>query len=93
MSFYLIKILSEWPRIVEIAAKSYEPHRIAYYLQFLASQFHSLWNKGKENAELRFIFKENKEKTQARLALIRACSIVIKSGLSLFTVTPREEMR
>lgn len=89
----MIKILANWPRQVEIAAQAYEPHRLAFYLQDVAAAFHSLWNKGKEQTHLRFIEPENKDLTQARLALVQGIAIIIASGLTLFGITPVEEMR
>lgn len=88
----LLSLLASWPRVVESAAVYLEPHRIAFYLQEVAASFHALWNKGKENTELRFIIKDNVEKTAARLALVKAVSLVVASGLDLFNVDPVEEM-
>jgi arginyl-tRNA synthetase len=84
--------MASWPRVVEAAAASNEPHRIAFYLQELASEFHALWNKGKDNAILRFIIKDNVELTAARLAMLAAMGNVIASGLSIFNVEPVREM-
>ena len=88
----LIKMMASWPRIVEQAAIHHEPHRIAFYLQELAAMFHSLWNKGKDEAILRFILPENKELTAARLMMLEAMAKVIDSGLAVMGVTPMEEM-
>ncbi len=88
----LIKTLSNWPRQVEIAALAHEPHRLAFYLYDLASEFHALWNMGKENTTLRFIHEDNLEKTRAKLALIQAVAYVIASGLNVFGVDAVEEM-
>lgn len=88
----LIKVLALWPRIVESAALAQEPHRVAFYLQELAGAFHALWNRGKEDTSLRFIIPDNRELTLARLALIRAVSLVIASGLGVLGVEPVEEM-
>ncbi len=89
----LIKLLAQYPRIIESAAKAHEPHRIAYYLYDLAANFHGLWTKGKEHTELRFIVDDNQPLTAARLALVRGVRIVIASGLGLMGVTPVEELR
>lgn len=89
----LIKAMATWPRIVESAADAHEPHRVAYYLYDLASQFHALWNKGNDDASLRFLLPEDQETTLARLALIQGVAFVIASGLNVFGVTPVEEMR
>lgn len=89
----LIRILASWPRQVEVAAEAFEPHRIAYYLSEVASAFHALWNKGKEDAELRFIFPDNPEVTQQRFALVWATAIVLASGFKVLGITPVEEMR
>ncbi|HEU0155359.1 MAG TPA: arginine--tRNA ligase [Stellaceae bacterium] len=88
----LIRQLAEWPRLVEAAAETHEPHRIAFYLQEVAAQFHALWNKGKDEATLRFILASDPALTRARLALVRGVAIVIASGLAVFGVEPVEEM-
>ncbi len=89
----LIKQCSAFPRIIEAAAEAHEPHRIAFFLYDLASEFHSLWNKGNERAELRFVIDGNEALTKARLAMIRAVAIVIANGLAVLGVKPVEEMR
>ncbi len=89
----VIKKLAEWPRLVEIAAKGHEPHRIAFYLYDLASDFHALYHQGNADQALRFVQEGDSDTTQAKIALIRAVSIVISHGLSILGVTPAEEMR
>ena len=89
----LLRRLTTWPRTVEAAAAAREPHRIAFYLHDLASDFHILWNRGREDATLRFILAEQPEATRARLALVAATATVIRSGLAVMGVTPVEEMR
>ena len=84
---------AEWPRLVEIAAASHEPHRIAFYLYDLASAFHALQHQGKLDPELRFIRDDAAEATRARLALVRAVQVVIAAGLGILGVTPMDEMR
>ena len=88
----LIKVLASWPRVIEGAADSHEPHRIAFYLGDVAAAFHSLWNRGKDDARLRFIIDDDAVLTTARLALVRASQSVIASGLRLIGVEPVEEM-
>lgn len=88
----LVKQLAEWPKVIEAAAQHLEPHRIAFYLQDLAAGFHGLWNKGNEDALLRFIVPDNSALTAARLVLVKAVSLVIASGLHVFNVEPLEEM-
>ncbi len=87
------KKLAEWPRLVEIAARGHEPHRIAFYLYELASEFHALWNKGNENTALRFVQEGDSIATSAKITLPKAVSIVISAGLGILGVTPAEEMR
>jgi arginyl-tRNA synthetase len=89
----LIKAMAGWPRLIEGAAEAHEPHRIAFYLYDLAAQFHALWNKGKDDASLRFITAGDPSLTFARLALVQAVATVIASGLQVMGVTPVEEMR
>jgi arginyl-tRNA synthetase len=88
----LIRQLAGWPRLVESAAEAHEPHRIAFYLQEVAALFHALWNKGKDEATLRFILAAEPALTRARLALVRAAAIVIASGLAVIGVEPVQEM-
>ncbi len=85
--------VAEWPRLIEIAAKGHEPHRIAFYLYDLASDLHGLWNRGNEDTSLRFIQDGDKATSQAKIALIRAVQVVIAAGLGILGVTPAEEMR
>ncbi|TVR98182.1 MAG: arginine--tRNA ligase [Rhodospirillales bacterium] len=89
----IIKTIAQWPRVVENAATAHEPHRIAYYLQDLASAFHLLWTRGKDDTELRFVTVADKPLTQARLALVRGVQLVVASGLAVFGVRPVEELR
>jgi arginyl-tRNA synthetase len=89
----LIRRLAAWPRTVEAAAVAKEPHRIAFFLQEVAAEFHGLWNKGREDATLRFLRDDEPEATRARLALVAATAVVIRSGLQVMGVTPVEEMR
>ena len=89
----LIKCLCGWPRAVDSAVLSHEPHRLAFYLQELAAAFHLLWNKGNEDHGLRFIIPEDSRVTAARLILIGAVAQVIALGLGIFAVQPVEEMR
>ena len=88
----LIRRLAEWPRVVEAASLAYEPHRVAFYLTDVASDFHALWNKGHDNASLRFLQPHAKETTQARLALVAATAIVFRSGFAIIGIDPVEEM-
>lgn len=89
----IIRMLAGWPKAVEAAAEAHEPHRVAFYLNDLASLFHGLWNKGKDNARLRFIDEHDLAATSARLALVTAVATVISSGLQVIGVTPLEELR
>ena len=89
----LMKLLLEWPRVVEGAAEAHEPHRIAFYLGEVAAGFHGLWNKGKEDTTLRFLVDNDLALTMARLALVRATQTVIASGLAVIGVEPVEELR
>ena len=87
------KQLAEWPRLVEIAARTNEPHRVAFYLNELAADFHALWNRGNDVPELRFVQEGDAAASRAKLALARAVSVVISAGLAILGVTPAQEMR
>ncbi|AZN72202.1 arginine--tRNA ligase [Georhizobium profundi] len=89
----LIGKLAEYPRMVESAAIAQEPHKIAFYLYDLASEFHGHWNKGKDFPELRFVNDKNRELSFARLGLVRAVAAVLRSGLTLTGTEAPEEMR
>ncbi|MGZ9812424.1 arginine--tRNA ligase [Pseudoroseicyclus sp. H15] len=88
----LARSIAEWPRLVEIAARTHEPHRIAFFLYDLASDFHALWNRGNDDPSLRFL-QDDMATAAAKIGLARAAAIVIASGLGILGVTPVEEMR
>ncbi|MFK7937919.1 MAG: arginine--tRNA ligase [Roseovarius sp.] len=87
------KKIAEWPRLVDIAGRTNEPHRVAFYLYDLASELHALWNRGNDNPGLRFLDEGNPGASQAKIALARAVTVVISAGLGILGVTPVEEMR
>ncbi len=89
----LLQLVAQYPRLVEAAAAAHEPHRLAFYLYELASAFHSQWNRGKDQPQLRFVNEKERDLTYARLALVTASTIVIKSGLGILGVNAPEEMR
>ncbi len=89
----LAKKIGEWPRLVEIAARHHEPHRVAFYLYELASELHALWNRGNDDPSLRFLQEDAPETSRTKIALIRATAVVISAGLGILGVTPVEEMR
>lgn len=84
--------LAEWPRLVETAARSNEPHRVAFYLYDLAAVFHSLWNRGNDLPQLRFV-QDDPATSQTKIALARACGVVIAAGLGILGVEPAKELR
>jgi len=89
----LIKRLALYPRVVEQASSAHEPHRIAFYLYELASEFHAQWTRGKDLPHLRFIIQNDPQLTKARLALVQGVVAVLASGLALLGVEAPEEMR
>jgi len=89
----LIRKLAEWPRIVELAARVYEPHRVAGYLSELAAEFHALWNRGNDTPALRFVQEGDLATTAAKTALARATGVVIANGLAILGVAAMDEMR
>ncbi len=89
----LIRQLAIYPRTVEAAALAHEPHRIAFYLYDLASEFHALWTKGRDTPHLRFIIQNDAEITIARLALVQGVVSVLASGLAVLGVHAPDEMR
>ncbi len=89
----VLRRLTLWPRLVEGAALAHEPHRIAFFLYDLAADFHMLWNRGKDDAALRFLQESRPAETLAKLALVSAIAVVIRSGLAVLGVQPAEELR
>lgn len=89
----LIRLLASYPRVIEQAASAHEPHRIIYYVQEVAAQFHGLWNIGHGDSAIRFVQADKPLLTTARLSLARAMASVVASGLNLCGVTPVEELR
>lgn len=89
----LLRKLAEWPRLVETAARTNEPHRVAFYLYELAGDFHGLWNRGNDVTSLRFIQEGDAATSQAKIALARSTAIVIAAGLGILGVNPAQEMR
>jgi len=89
----LARKIAEWPRQVEIAGRTHEPHRVAFFLYDLASELHALWNRGHDDPSLRFLQEGDAATTQAKIALVRAATVVISAGLGILGVTPAQEMR
>ncbi|HYU96145.1 MAG TPA: arginine--tRNA ligase [Sphingomicrobium sp.] len=89
----LVRRAAQYPRTIESAALAHEPHRIAFYLYDLASDFHALWNRGNDDPERRFLLENNPQLSRARLELALGIAQIIRSGLALMGVAATEEMR
>jgi arginyl-tRNA synthetase len=89
----LLRRLALYPRTIEAAAAAHEPHRIAFYLYDLASEFHALWTRGRDLPYLRFIINKDAELTKARLAMVQGVVSVLASGLAVLGVHAPDEMR
>jgi arginyl-tRNA synthetase len=89
----LLRRLALYPRMMEAAAAAHEPHRIAFYLYDLASEFHALWTRGRDLPYLRFIITNDAEMTKARLAMVQGVVSVLASGLAVLGVHAPDEMR
>jgi arginyl-tRNA synthetase len=89
----LVKRAAQYPRVLEGAALAHEPHRIAFYLNDLAAEFHALWNRGNDDPARRFLLENNPQLSRARLELALGIGQIIKSGLGLMGVVATEEMR
>ena len=88
----LIKFITLWPRVLELAANNHEPHRICYYLIELSSVFHSLWNQGKDNDNFKFFVQGNANLTNSRLSLVKAVALTLRKGLRILSIEPVFEM-
>jgi arginyl-tRNA synthetase len=89
----LIKFMAQYPRVIESAAAAHEPHRLAFYLHELAALFHSHWNRGKDQPQLRFVNQDRRDLTCARLGLVTGLRNILASGLSVLGVKAPDEMR
>ncbi len=89
----LLRLISQYPRQIQAAAAAHEPHRLAFYVHELATAFHAHWNRGDEKPQLRFINQDNRELSQARLALVKLFTQVLMSGLRVLGVSAPVEMR
>jgi arginyl-tRNA synthetase len=89
----MLRRIALYPRLIEAAALAHEPHRVAFYLYDLASEFHAHWTRGYDLPHLRFIIQNDPETTAARLALVQGIVIILASGLALLGVEAPEEMR
>jgi len=89
----LLRRLALYPRMIEAAAMAHEPHRIAFFLYDLASEFHALWTRGRDLPYLRFIINNDAGMTKARLALVQGVVSVLASGLAILGVHAPDEMR
>ena len=88
-----MRTIAAWPRSVEVAAKANEPHRVAFFVYDLASEFASLYSRNKLDARYDMIHPDDPALTAAKIALARAVSVVIAAGLGILGVVPAEEMR
>jgi arginyl-tRNA synthetase len=91
--FALMRQIALYPRIIAAAVAAHEPHRIAFYLFDLASEFHALWTLGNASPHLRFIIQNDRQLTEARLVLLQGVAAVLESGLALLGVEAPNEMR
>ena len=89
----MMRLIAQYPRVLESAAAAHEPHRIAFYLYETASSLHSFWNKGKDLPQLRIVNPTDRNSTRARLALVEALGGVLASGLAVLGVSAPNEMR
>ena len=89
----LARKIAEWPRIVMLAARKHEPHRIAFFVTEVAAELHALWNRCGQEPTLRFLQDDDPVGTAARLALARSAAIAIANGLTIMGIVPRQEMR
>ena len=89
----ILRRIALYPRTIEAAAAAHEPHRVAFYLYELASEFHAQWTRGKDLPHLRFIIQDDPQLTAARLALVQGIVTVLASGLAILGVGAPDEMR
>ncbi len=81
----LIKGIIHFHDVIEGCARSFEPHRITFYLLDLVGHFHSYYNKTR-------VLVDDRELTLARLLLLHMLREVIRSGLNILGVSAPEKM-
>jgi arginyl-tRNA synthetase len=89
----LVRRAAQYQRVLESAALTHEPHRIAFYLYDLAAEFHALWKRGNDDPDRRFLVENNPQLSRARLELAFGVGQIVRSGLALMGVAAAEEMR
>ena len=89
----IMRMIAQFPRVVDQAADAREPHRIAFFAHDLATSFHAHWNRGKDCAHLRFVNENERKLSYSRLSLVAAVGLVLASALSILGVSAPEEMR
>ena len=93
MLFRSMRLIAQYPRVIESAAIAHEPHRIAFHLYEIAASLHGFWNKGKDLPQLRFVNATDRKSTWARLALAESLRSTLAAGLAVLGVTAPDEMR
>jgi len=88
----LLRVAGQFPRAINSAATAHEPHRVAFYVHELAAAFNSLWTKGRERPELRFVNQDEPKVTLARLAMVHAVRQILQNGLQILGVSAPTEL-
>jgi arginyl-tRNA synthetase len=88
----LVAMAAQFPRIVESAALSREPHRVAFYLGDLAAAFHAFFNLGNDRPDKRIVMTHDEQTSSARLFLVQNIGQVIANGLALMAVEAATQM-
>ncbi len=89
--YKLLRKIIEWPKIVDIASKKFEPHRIPFYLYELSTIFHSYWSKGNEDSSFKFL-KDNKINRPLSFKIFQLISIVLTNGMQILGVSLPKKM-
>ena len=87
----IIRKVFEWPNVIEVASKRYEPHRLTFYLYELSTLFHTYWSKGNEDDEFKII-KNNNNYENSSIIILQLLSTVIDNGMNILGVSLPDKM-
>ncbi len=89
--YKLLRKIIEWPKIIEVASNKLEPHRITFYLNELATIFHSYWSEGNKKDEFKFILNGKINKVTS-FKIFQLISIILENGMSILGVSLPKKM-
>ena len=87
----IVRKIFEWPNVIEVASKRYEPHRLTFYLYELSTLFHTYWSKGNEDDKFKII-KNNNNYENSSIIILQLLATVISNGMNILGVSLPDKM-